>query len=278
MNEYGKRWRYSVFSFLAAVSDRVRFHTDNFVITAFLNLRMVTHYSIGARIAIYYSRIIQTGTALVFPVFSKLEGQKNYAQIREKFILMVKLTSIFSVFAGGVGIIFGKAFIYRWMGPEYLDAYPILVILVVGMLFNSIQGVSAAVLMSHSRQKNYSIIVASEAVANLVLSLILVQQYGVKGVAFGTTAPLLVTSLIIIPVYTCRVIEFSISRYMRVLFSSVLFGSAIYIGCWFIVRNIIENTYSSILILSVPAAIIFIILNVFILLSKNERKQFKIPV
>ncbi|MBN2183821.1 MAG: polysaccharide biosynthesis protein [Candidatus Krumholzibacteriota bacterium] len=273
-----KLFGFSVFSFLAAVSDRIRFHTDNFVITAFLNLGMVTHYSIGARIAMYYSQMIQSGTSLIFPVFSKLEGQKDFEQIRNKYILMIKLTSIFSVFGGGLGIIFGKAFIFRWMGPNYVDAYPVLVILITGMLFHSIQGVSAAILLSHSYEKKYSIFVASEAFLNLVLSVILVHKYGVIGVALGTMMPLLLTSMTIIPFYACRAIDFSYSKYIKTIAISVLFGSATYLGCWFFVRNALENEYSSILTLGVSSAVIFLLLNIFVLLNREERKLFKIPL
>ncbi|MBN2070327.1 MAG: polysaccharide biosynthesis C-terminal domain-containing protein [Candidatus Krumholzibacteriota bacterium] len=267
---------FGTFSFIVMVSKRIRFHTDNFVISAFLGLGAVTHYNIGSRVAIYYQSIVQTGIALMFPVFSKLEGQNDFESIREKYILMIKLTSIFSVFSGGFLVIFGKAFISRWMGIDFIDAYAILVILVIGMLFDSVQSVSATVLLAVSKHKQYSIIVSSEAIANLVLSLILVRKYGIIGVAWGTTIPLLITSLFITPVYTCRVIKVPLLNLLKVLSTSILFGAGIYFISWLVIRNMIEISYLSILKLGVPVCSLALLLNIFVLLNSKERRYFKI--
>ena len=215
---------------------------------------------------------------LMFPVFSKLEGQKNYENIREKYILMIKLTSIFSVFSGGFLLIFGKAFISRWMGTKFIDAYGILVILIIGMLFNSIQTVSSTVLLAMSKHKQFSVIVSIEAAVNLGLSLILVQKYGIIGVAWGTTIPLLITSFFITPVYTCRVIEIPLLKLLKVMSSSVAFGAGIYFISWLIIRNMIDNNYFSIVKLGTPVCTIVLLLNVFVLLNSKERRYFKIPI
>jgi len=269
---------FSTFSFITMIANRLRFYTDSFVISGFLGLGFVTHYNIGARVAIYYEKIVRTGMSITFPLFSKFEGQRDFESIRDKYIIMLKLTSIFAVLGGGFLLIFGKAFIIRWMGLKFVDSYSILVILVIGMLFNSIQSVSSTVLFAVSKHKQFSMIVAAEAVANLILSLILVQSYGIQGVAWGTTLPILVTSIIITPIYTCSVINASFNRLFKVMYGSLALVSILYFISWMIVRNIIENSYVSIMKLGIPVGIIITLLSTFVLLSKKERGYFKIPI
>ncbi len=273
----GKLFKYSVFTFISNVAERLRFHTDAFVITAFLGLSFVTHYSIGARIATYYMKIVNSATTLMFPVFSKLEGQHDYDQIREKFTFVTKLTVIFSVYVSGILIIYGKAFITRWMGTAYTDAYNILAILIIGILFNTIQMASAALLYGLSRHRFYSIVVCSEGVANLLLSMLLVGRYGIAGVAMGTTIPLLVTNILIIPVYTCRVIGIGLGRYVRGVLCAAALGAAVHAGSWFVIRDAITSSYPRLLILGVSTSAVYLILNAFIMLRKHERMYFKIP-
>jgi O-antigen/teichoic acid export membrane protein len=78
------------------------------------------------------------------------------------------------------------------MGPEYVDAYPILVVLSVGMFLNLWQSTSVNALYATLHQKTYAKINISEAVANLLLSLALGARLGMLGVALGTLIPTVV--------------------------------------------------------------------------------------
>jgi len=60
-----------------------------------------------------------------------------------------------------------------------------------------------------------AVIEACSAVMNLVLSLILVKSFGLKGVALGTAIPLLITHTIILPVYTCRYLKVNFFSYLK---------------------------------------------------------------
>ncbi|MDZ7859275.1 MAG: polysaccharide biosynthesis C-terminal domain-containing protein [Candidatus Krumholzibacteriota bacterium] len=267
---------YSIYSFISTIGNRLQFHLDAFVITAFAGLSLVTHYNIGTRIAGYYILIITSMIALMVPIFSKLEGQNNYSQIRKYYIFMTKLNTILSVFIAGSLLIYGKAFIIRWMGPEYTDSFKVLAILLIGLLFNTIQISSKSILFAISKHKIYSIAIIIEGAANVLLSIILVRKFGILGVAMGTTIPALINNLFIIPAYTSRVINIKLARYTKIVAAIVLLGGAIHFGSWLLVNDFILNSYSRLFILSTATSIVFLILNAFIVLSREERKYFKI--
>src|SRR2546426_9169908 len=46
-----------------------------------------------------------------------------------------------------------------------------------------------------------------EGLANLALSIALVQWYGILGVALGTAIPMALVSLFVLPVYVCRLLK-----------------------------------------------------------------------
>lgn len=269
---------YSVYSFIATIGDMLQFHLDAFVITAFVGLSMVTHYNIGARITKYYVLLITNAVALVMPVFSRMEGIKDYENIRKNYLFITKLNTIISVFVGGSLIIYGRAFILRWMGPQYSDSYDVLIILMIGLLFNSIQITSKTVLFGLSKHRMYAITVTLEGLANLALSLILVRKYGILGVAMGTTIPILITNIFVIPAYTNRVVKLQIYKYAKIVLGTLVLGAAIHFGSWLLIRDLILDSYKRILILGVTTSVVFIILNTFIVLNRDERKKFRIPI
>ncbi|MCD6378932.1 oligosaccharide flippase family protein [bacterium] len=267
---------YSIYSFIATIGNRLQFHLDAFVITAFVGLSLVTHYNIGTRIAGYYILIITSMIALVMPVFSKLEGQNDYSNIRKHYLFLTKLNTILSVFIAGSLLIYGKAFIIRWMGPGYTDSFRVLTILLIGLLFNTIQISSKSILFSISKHKMYAITVIIEGLANLLLSIILVRKFGILGVAMGTAIPALITNLFVIPAYTNRVINIKLSKYAKIVLGIVTLGGVIHLGNWFLVRDFILNSYGRLFMLGTATSMVFLALNIFIILSKKERKYFKI--
>ena len=92
------------------------------------------------------------------------------------------------------------------------------------------------------------------------------------------TIPMLVTHIFIIPVYANRVIEFPFAKYARVVLGCIVLGGAIHLGSWLLIRDHLTSNYRSIVLLGISTSAVFIILNVFILLKKSERRHFKIPL
>ena len=271
---------YSIYSFIVKVAEAFQFQLDAFVITAFVGLTAVTHYNVGARIARYYLLFIVSAIYLIMPVFSRYEGLKAYEEIRRKFTFVFKLNIIISVFVGGALLIFGKAFIGRWMGPEYLDGYPVLAILTWGLIFSTMQVTSKALLFSVSKHRFYAFTLIGEGICNLVLSIIFVKKLGIFGVALGTTIPMLVSNLAILPLYTVRILGVPLWKYLGGALKTFAVSSALMLGAWLAVRLLMAESYSygKILVLGLATALVFFGVTIFTLLSKSERHYFKIPV
>lgn len=269
---------YSLYSFMANMARHLRLEIAAFIITAFLGLSLVTHFNIGSRVAAYYLMLVTNAIALMKPVFSSLEGKGDFGQIRDKYLFTVKLNAIASIFLGGSILIYGKAFIIRWMGVDYLDSYHVLMILTIGLIFGTMQVAPITLLFGISKHKFYAFVAIAEAAANIILSIILIRPYGIVGVALGTTIPMLITHIFIIPPYANRVIDVSFARYARVVLWCIAVGAAIHVVSWLLIRGVLIESYQRILILSVATSAVFIITNVFVLLNRNERRYFKIPL
>ena len=122
----------------------------------------------------------------------------------------------------GFGLIFwGKHFIERWMGTDYLDAYPVLAILVLGFVLAIWQAPSFDFLFGTSKQKFVALINSIEGISNLILSLVLVRYLGLVGVALGTLIPMVVIKLLVQPIYVSRALSISYLEYMRRIVQTV---------------------------------------------------------
>jgi O-antigen/teichoic acid export membrane protein len=213
---------FSAFTFVAQTADRLRFEIDALVITIFIGLAAVTHYKIASVLIHYFRLLMIAALGVMFPVFSRQFGARDTNGLRRSLFFSTRVSVVLSTFIAFGFIVWGRPFIVRWMGPDYLDAFPCLVILVVGCLFDLWQVPSPGLLISMGRHRFYAAYCILEGVANLALSLLLVQRFGLVGVAAGTAIPMIVVRLGIQPVHTCRVLGISVRDYFFRLARTVL--------------------------------------------------------
>jgi|SRR5579872_1371288 len=206
---------YSSYSLIANLANVLRFKLDAVVVAGYISLAAVTHYRIGSVLTQYFFDLMSAMMGVFPAVFSRQDGARAYEEMNRTFFFASKLAICISSFIGFGMLMWGRAFIIRWMGPKYADSYAVLLILVIGVTISLWQGPSISLLFGISKHKVFAICNALEGVANLGLSLWLVRSYGMYGVALGTLFPMVVNKLFVQPVYVCWVAKIDFWEYVR---------------------------------------------------------------
>lgn len=269
----GPFFSYSWKTLLATLADILRFRVDAIIIAAYLNLALVTYYSVGVKLVDYFASIITTVIGILMPVFSRYESDSDWDSIRATFLSSTKVATILSVFIGASMLFYGKPFMQRWMGSEFSSSYYVMVILCVPSIVALMQNPSIGLLYGISKHHYYAISNGCEGIFNLVLSLILVRYYGIYGVALGTAVEMLVFKLLIQPFFVCRVIGLPVHRYyLETLLLTTLKTLAPLLIYFYFVRNIVSATYSSIGSLGMAQIVLFLPIVYFLLLKTSEKR------
>jgi len=256
---------------LIQIGDQMRFRIDSVVIAWMLTAGHVTHYFIGARLAEYFLTLLYRATNILTPVFTKYHAENNYQEIRSKLLFVTKINNILSLFGGGLILIVGMPFISKWMGDSYLDAYPVLVVLIIAVIVEAVHNPSNNVLFAIAKHRYIAIVGIFEAIINFILSLVLIQYYGILGVAIGTAIPLIISRLFILPLYTCRCIGLPLTQYYSNLFVTTLF-TIIYLGLFYmLVKDIIIPQYMTIVVACLSAVPIYLFSILFVSFNRSER-------
>jgi O-antigen/teichoic acid export membrane protein len=211
---------YSVHAFVAMIAGRISFQTDAIVIGAFLMPEQITLFVIAARLVEYAKESFRAVTTGFMPAVSVLEAQGDDTGIRRMLVDGTRF-GLWVVLPLQVGLmLLGKAFLSLWMKrvPEIAElSYPTLLILATPLALALPQVVAARILYGTGRLRWFARAVMIEAVANLLLSLILVQSYGIEGVALGTAIPNLLGNAALI-VYICWTLDIPLASYLRKAF------------------------------------------------------------
>jgi O-antigen/teichoic acid export membrane protein len=244
----GELFRYGGKTFLNQLAELVRFQINQPVIAAFINLSAVTMFNVAGTLAYYFRSLIQALAGVLVPMYARQQAEGDTDALAKSHVFMTKLTSVAAILGGGAMIVFGDAFIRLWMGPSYADAYPALVVLAVGTTVYMTQQPAVAMINGLGAVGMLAKATIFEAIANVALSLILVQTHGILGVAFGTTLPLTVLSGYVM-IFSARLAGIGFLTYMRALSPLWLLLSTMQAGTWLVVNRAAPDSYSELIML-----------------------------
>jgi O-antigen/teichoic acid export membrane protein len=271
-NRVRELFSYSFWSFLIQVSDQIRFGISPIIIGAVLTAQLVTHYFIGARLVGLFMTLVFRATNILLPVFTRYYAEHNYQEMVAKLFFFTKISVIAAVFGGGLIIMLGESFIDRWMGANYLDAYPVLVILVIGVICEIIINPSNNVLYAMALHQSIAVVGIIEGLSNLGLSLLLISHYGIIGVALGAAIPQIISRIFVLPAIVCKSLELPVIKYYRNMATTILFTIG-YLFLFYMSVNgvLIKAEYMSLILSVICSLPLYLVSILFISFTKDER-------
>jgi O-antigen/teichoic acid export membrane protein len=223
---------YSFYALVALVAGRISFQTDALVIGSFLSFEQITFFVVAARLIAYAKDAIRMLTIVLTPAVSTFDARGNQQAIR-RVLLDGSRYVLYLVLPIELGfLLLGRPFLSLWLGHEYAEqSYATLAILALPLALALTQSVSGRILYGMGRLRWLAGATLLEAVANLLLSLALVQPFGIEGVAWGTTLPNLVFHLAF-AVHMCRTLGIRTSAYLRRTFLTPLVLALVPFAIW----------------------------------------------
>jgi O-antigen/teichoic acid export membrane protein len=231
-----KLWNYSLYAFLINVAIQVAYYTDNLVVGAFAGAAAVTFYAIGGTLITYARQIVTSMTTTFGPLASTFEARGEDDSMRRLLIQGTRAALIVSLPIELALFTRGQTFIRLWMGEQYARPSGLVMeILMLSLILSSANTTSAGIVYGMEKHKKIAHWAIVEAIANLVLSIVLVRRIGIYGVALGTTIPSVIIEILLWPKYISRLTGIRVRDYLwqtwiRTTIAMIPFGIACYVA------------------------------------------------
>ena len=206
---------FSAYRFLYLIANQLIFSADAVVIGAYLGPAAVAPYAIAGSLIMRGRDVVALATDSLYPAASRMDARNDRAGLKRLYTAGTTLALLLALPLCLGFILLGKQFITLWMGKEYAFSATVLAVLAIPQFTSMPQYSSALVLASMARHKTLALIALVEGIANLALSIALVRRMGIIGVAWGTVIPHLISTGIVIPLCTLRVLEIRVSEHLR---------------------------------------------------------------
>lgn len=212
---------------------------DRILIGYFLTPDKITVYSVAFVIIIFMRQFVLAASLPLRPFISHLETKGESATIGKLYLLGTRYLAWAGIaFASGV-YIFAGDFILLWMGPGYGEAAAVLKTAAFPFALYFIQAFGVSILYGTENHRKFLYLLIIEASANFILSVILVRQYGLMGIIYGTIIPQIPIYLVVMPRLMHKVISLEPGAYLKKIPMVMFFSALVAMSIGYMLRAVL---------------------------------------
>ena len=210
--------KYSFYIFLNIIIDRIYWGTDRIIIGKFIGPIAVGIYSIASIFNAIYMSLSTAISGVLFPKINRLVVEKKYNELSDMFIKIGRIQYILLGLISSGFIVFGREFIYLWLGKGYEEVYKIALCIMIPLTIPLIQGIGIAIIQARNKHQFRSIVYFFIAILNIITSIILVKNYGAIGCAIATGISFTLGNIVIINIYYWKRVDIDIPLFWANIF------------------------------------------------------------
>ena len=210
--------KYSFYIFLNIIIDRVYWGTDRIIIGKFIGPLAVGIYSIASVFNNIYMSLSTAISGVLFPRINKLVVEEKYNHLSDMFIRIGRIQYILLGLISSGFIVFGNEFIYLWLGKGYTEVYKIALWIMIPLTIPLIQNTGIAIMQARNQHQFRSVVYFFIAILNIVVSILLVKNYGAIGCAIATGISFTLGNVVIINIYYWKKVDIDIPLFWKNVF------------------------------------------------------------
>jgi O-antigen/teichoic acid export membrane protein len=171
-------------------------NADVIIVGFFLEPNRVAIYFAAAKTMALVHFIYFAVKAGAAPKFSQLVAEDRMDDLDSFAKQTARWTLIPTILLGGLVLLLGQ-FLLSMFGSAFVDGYPVMMILFIGILAKSLIGPGEVLLTMAGKQKICVMVYAIALTANLALNITLIPIYGITGAAFATSGSVILEAILL---------------------------------------------------------------------------------
>ena len=190
--------------------DTIYNQMDKIIISVFLTTTLLTNYDISARLHLFVFALTTIIGPFVLPAASALYEKQDYKELKRLLLLATRYSAALTVPTAMIVMVIARPLTIFWVGSAYVDTVLSTQLFVGYLLLFVLMRVGMNMLIGVNKVNRLVMILGVSTTVNLIVSLILVQSQGIRGVIWGTVIG---NSIAVIPTLILFQREFGINWY-----------------------------------------------------------------
>lgn len=206
---------FSVYASIIDWANKLNYQIDQVVIGVFLGSAAVAVWAPAERIVSGVQRLTNQLNGVLFPTVVDNDAARRPEQVQQILLQSTRLSLAMVAPIAAALFALADPLVRAWLGaqaPLVAGCIPVIQILAIAVVIRVGNAAGNIVLKGTGRHKFLAWVNLGTGVVNAVLSIVLIQRYGLIGVAYGTLVPIFLTSTLITYPAACRRVGVPVRR------------------------------------------------------------------
>ena len=215
---------YSVWIFVFAIVGQFQWQTGQVVLGILSGTKLVAIYGVGVMLGTYYGGFSTAISGLFLPRATKMVADFSSAEELTSMMIKIGRVSLLVLFyILGSFILYGREFIYLWVGDGYYDSWFVALLIMAGYTTPLVQSFANSILEARAMLSFKALLYLGMTIIGTIVGALFVKEYGVAGMVVGSISTWIV-SQIIMNIYYSRILKLNVLRYFKELLNKILFA------------------------------------------------------
>lgn len=268
---------FSLFVFIAGITDQINWKADTTILGIMLGTSAVTFYSVAGNLVGYYRSFSGAISGIFLPKAVKMVAMgKSNTELTDLMIKIgrIQLMIISMILVGFITL--GREFISIWMGPEFVDAYVWFLIMAIPLVVPMTQSIGINIIEAKNMHQFRAVVYFFIALANIVLTIVLVKLYGTIGAPIGTGIAMFVGNTFIINWYYSKKVGLEIVRFFKEVYLKMVPAISSALLVCLILNHFVVTAQGWMFFLVKGIAVVLIYVAAIWLLGLNQQEKAEI--
>lgn len=172
---------------ISRIANTVATNSDNLFISSYLTAGIVPMYSFTTKMAQVFGITLASKIPnVLFAGMSEIIDLNQTDKLKEIFKLLIKILLRLAILTAAFAYFFNEDFVTLWVGKANYAGYWVNLVVCYWIVYEFVVRGTASLAFAFGDFKGYAYASVLEFTANIILSIILIQKYGLFGVALAT--------------------------------------------------------------------------------------------
>ncbi|MBW6474081.1 MAG: oligosaccharide flippase family protein [Anaerolineaceae bacterium] len=193
----GRYWAISALPLgLSSGLGMVKSRITTLLLGFFVSANQIGTFQVAISTAALAGLVLQANDAVLAPQFASLYVQNKKIPLQRLVTINSRIIFAFNLGVTLIFILFGKSLLSIVFGPDLVDAYPSVIILLAGQLVNSLVGSVVFLLNMTGHENDVMKVIGISSLANVIMALSFSPFLGINGGAISTSVSLIIAQIV----------------------------------------------------------------------------------
>ncbi len=266
---------YSIWIFVFAIVGQFQWRVGQMVLGVVTNTTVVAIFAVGVMLGTYYGAFSTAISGVFLPRATQMSvANATGEELTDMMIKIGRLSFIALMFILGAFMLYGKQFVFLWVGESYYDSWVIALIIMFAYTLPLVQAFGNSILEAKNKLRFKACIYLIFLILGTTFGGYLAREYEAIGMIIGSVTGWVIVQNIM-NIYYYKVIQLNIPRFFRELGNKTLPAFLLAVAIGWIINYIPGSSWINFIIKAILYSLIYASLMFFIGLNVYEKNLFK---